>query len=407
MSRTLALLAGLGFAVGFAACSESSSDSNAASSSTGGGDGGSIAIGGFGGSTSSSTGGGGGSGGIGGGGGTGGSGGAGAGGSGGEGPCVNSLPVSKIPPDTLSATGLFADIATKTVATNVRLFSPNYKLWSDGVEKDRFIYLPECDSIDTSKMDDWNFPPGTRSWKHFGVGGKLLETRFLMRSGTGPNDIVFATYEWNDEQTEATIVYGTHKDVLGTEHDIPDEMYCRRCHGPHAMKGGMPSRILGFGAIQLSHSGQGLKLSDLIAEKKLSHPPAGNFTIPGTPVERAALGYLHVNCGSCHNDTPESVPFPSFNARLRTTDQTVTDTGVYQTMVNQKMEEWVGHGCDYRFAGGSASLQQSCSLVRMKERGANDIPSLAQMPPFGTEITDSAGLATIQAWLATLPPPPP
>src|SRR4051794_11446494 len=40
-------------------------------------------------------------------------------------------------PATLSATGLFQDIRTRTLAPDVRTFEPNYKLWSDGAEKVR------------------------------------------------------------------------------------------------------------------------------------------------------------------------------------------------------------------------------------------------------------------------------
>jgi hypothetical protein len=36
-------------------------------------------------------------------------------------------------------------------------------------------------------------------------------------------------------------------------------------------------------------------------EKLLSVLPAGPIRVPGSAVESAALGYLHANCGSCHN----------------------------------------------------------------------------------------------------------
>ena len=43
-----------------------------------------------------------------------------------------------------------------------RLISPRYPLWSDGAEKQRYLSLPPGTQIDTSNMDDWKFPVGTR-----------------------------------------------------------------------------------------------------------------------------------------------------------------------------------------------------------------------------------------------------
>src|SRR5690606_3710289 len=76
--------------------------------------------------------------------------------------------------------------------------------------------------------------------------------------------------------------------------DIPSENQCINCHDK------MPDIALGFTALQLSHDGEGVTLQKLSDEGRLSHPPAEPFSIPGTEVERAALGYLHANCGNCH-----------------------------------------------------------------------------------------------------------
>jgi len=325
--------------------------------------------------------------------------------SGAGGGCQNALPTIVDPPMLLSQTGLYDDPATLKLSPLAREYEPQFMLWSDGEAKHRYIYLPECGTIDTTDMDVWQLPVGTRAWKEFSFAGKRLETRLMVKTGPDPKDLLYATYRWDEGQTDGTLVLGGEKNVLGTDHDIPDILTCKRCHGPYPAKGGLPSRYLGFGAIQLSHDGPGVTLTTLINEQRLSSPPAGNFTVPGDAIERAALGYLHVNCGMCHNDTPDGFLFPYFNARVKTTDADLASTGVYKTMVNKKTDNFLGYGCDYRIAGGSVA--DSCAYYRMTERGTAMSPNLKQMPPVGTEVIDATGLATLGAWIETLPPPVP
>src|SRR5262249_14403706 len=57
-----------------------------------------------------------------------------------------------------------------------------------------------------------------------------------------------------------------------------------------------------------------IDLDGLIAAGRLSHPPPGGFEVPGNATERAALGYLHANCGHCHNQArPEKDGPPCFD----------------------------------------------------------------------------------------------
>src|SRR5688500_13196261 len=70
-------------------------------------------------------------------------------------------------PARLSETGLFADVKAGTLAPGVRAFRLQFELWSDGAAKRRWVALPEGGRIDTSDMDAWRFPVGTRLWKEF------------------------------------------------------------------------------------------------------------------------------------------------------------------------------------------------------------------------------------------------
>jgi len=93
-------------------------------------------------------------------------------------------------PQRLSKTGLFSDISSGTIADGVSAYRPQFQLWSDGAEKRRWIALPPCTTIDTSDMDDWEFPSGTKVWKEFGIAGKRIETRLLIKQGPGDDDWV-------------------------------------------------------------------------------------------------------------------------------------------------------------------------------------------------------------------------
>jgi hypothetical protein len=317
---------------------------------------------------------------------------------------VNTLPNEVAAPALLSATGLYSDIGSKTLATYVREFAPQYPLWTDGASKVRWIYLPECNGpIDNSDQDIWEFPVGTRMWKQFSLNNELMETRMIHRHGVGADDFVFAAYQWRMDDSDADHVPSGIEDTKGTEHDIPDEVLCQRCHGGLPVRGGTPSRFLGFDAIQLSHGGTGVTMATLSADNLLSNPAPNGFAVPGTPVEQAALGMLHGNCGNCHNDTSEGLPqFFDLNMRVKTTDTDVSMTGVYNGVVNTTTTIF-GGTCTHRIAG--QDVANSCVHFRMNERGDDMTPNPAQMPPFGTDLVDASGLAALEAWIATLPTP--
>src|SRR5262249_50301413 len=92
----------------------------------------------------------------------------------------------------LSQMGLYRDIATRTIADGVAEFEPAYSLWSDGATKRRWIALPPGAQIDTSDMDHWVFPVGTKLFKEFSVAGKRVETRLIERTSTGYDMAAFA-----------------------------------------------------------------------------------------------------------------------------------------------------------------------------------------------------------------------
>ncbi|HEU0036227.1 MAG TPA: hypothetical protein VFQ53_36690 [Kofleriaceae bacterium] len=286
-------------------------------------------------------------------------------------------------PTTLSATGLYADITTGTLGDDVLAFEPQFPLWSDGAEKSRWVWLPPDTRIDTTDMDAWEFPAGTRFWKEFRRDGVRIETRLLVKRGD--DDWLAVAYRWTADQRDAVAVPFGVVDANGTTHDIPAAGECAACHG------GRRSFVLGFSAIQLSGPAVAgmIDLDGLIAAQRLSAPPAGKLVVPGTADERAALGYLHANCSHCHNQTrPASAPCfdpdRSFDFSLEVGDlATPADTAVYRTAIGEVIEP--GHPDD------------SAVIRLMSRRGL-----VRQMPPLATEQIDDAAVAQLRRWITNL-----
>lgn len=293
--------------------------------------------------------------------------------------------------------GLYVEASCTDLAPGVSAYHPRYALWSDGDDKERFVYLPPGTQIDTSDPDRWGFPVGTRLYKTFSIGGVRIETRILEKIAAprGPASWTMTAYAWSADQQSVHLVsaFG-ERDVLGTGHDVPSLMECIRCHSI-----AQDDVINGFSAIQLAHDEGGVTLASLNADGWLSAAidPA-DATIPGSASDQAALGYLHANCGSCHGGpTPEHGL--DYWVRVGTPD--VPSTTTWTTSVCS-CSVWTGLNAsgdfvDLRIAPAHPEL--SVATVRMSTRVAMD-----QMPPIGTAVVDDAGLALISDWIATLDP---
>ena len=300
---------------------------------------------------------------------------------------------------TLSETGLFADAATKRITEDALPFEPTYWLWSDGADKRRWLRLPPGTRIDTTAMDHWVFPIGTKLWKEFSLGGVLLETRLIERYGDGPEDYWMGAFVWDVEQTDAVLAPDGQTDINGTPHDAPAQKDCLACHR------GDTGRVLGFSAMQLSRADDdsrvGPTLTDIIRRNLLSAPPDGGstppFSVPGDAVTAAALGYLHANCGHCHNRNGTAWPDTQMVLRVTTHDTDVESSDLYLSLVGQTLQYWRGGAITKRVLPGDPDA--SAIVARMSARGNED-----QMPPLATEENDPTGIAKVRAWIAALPP---
>ncbi len=305
-------------------------------------------------------------------------------------------------PMKLSDTGLCVDAGCTQITAGIHEYAPQYPLYSDGATKRRWLYLPPGTTIDTSNMNHWKFPVGTKLWKEFTRGTTRVETRFitkLLADDVAPGAWFYASFEWNSTQTDTTLASpgAGVPNANGTEHDIPSRANCRRCHE------GVPGRVLGFQAISLDFAAPtgNLDLADAIGMNLLSAPPTAPsagpyfpFPAAATAVDTAAFGYLHANCGGCHN--PESPGFGHTPLDLRldvTKLGTVQAVPAYATTVdiNGSVGGLLGKIVD------TLITDDSVMLIRMN---APAFPP--KMPEVGTETVDPDGQLTLRAWIDSL-----
>ncbi len=309
----------------------------------------------------------------------------------------------QIQPD-LKCTGLYADFASKTLAPTAKEYTPGMILYADGAEKKRWLYLPPGATIDTTDMDEWQFPVGTKTWKEFRLNGKRIETRYYYKQSA--TQWIWATYRWSDDESRAPSLTTGEKAVAGTQYEIPDELGCDKCHR------GRRDKLLGVEAIALAQpSAQGVTLASLVADKRLSAPPASTqIAIPedSTGKAVAALSYMHMNCGvACHVNASyvegsESGLFTRLSAtQLLKGGAQVKDMDAYKTTVgilasHKQHYTYVQQGY-YVIKAGDSSKSLVVALTALRD-------GKEQMPPIGSHVVDDVGLGLIKSWVDALPP---
>jgi hypothetical protein len=320
--------------------------------------------------------------------------------------------------DTLCAPpGLYADCSCKRLNKGVIPYTPSYELWSDGADKERFIYLPEGSRIDTQHAERWQFPVGTRLYKTFSLDGKKLETRVFVKTEdvAAYDSWTHVSYAWSADQRSVELVTEEGRpNVLDTEHDIPSQAQCRRCHEQAER-----DIVNGFDPIQLNHQGSGWTLQRLIAFDRLVNSTGEpnvtlrNARIPGSRVDREALGYLHANCGNCHSTVnPRAGLDLSLTVGLSEPSDATAYAALCKPLVNWtgKVNEELGE--PYVFVAQPGAAAVSGMIGRMAARDPEAPRKPNQMPPIASEIRDDHGLRVVSKWIDAQrgecePPPPP
>ncbi|WP_169927653.1 hypothetical protein [Labilithrix luteola] len=309
----------------------------------------------------------------------------------------------------LSCAGLYSNIATKTVDANTREFTPGVMFWSDGAEKQRWVYLPPSTKIDISNFDEWTFPQGTRFWKEFELEGKRVETRLYEKTLKGWKH---TSYRWNSDASEA--IRNDAGEVIAlagrTPYQIPTANECNECHA------GREEPVLGFEPVSLGlATAKGVTLATLAVEDRFSAaPPARLFTIPEdkTGIAAPALAWLHANCGHCHNTSPNAGAVGStLRTLIRASDllagnPSAETLATWTTGVCKPSERDAPAGGKYLYIAGGAPSASLASLLLGARATPGTESIINQMPPLTSHMVDKAGQKLVDDWISALEPCP-
>ncbi len=310
-------------------------------------------------------------------------------------------------PATLSATGLFSNLAQLTPAPGVIDYEVNSPFWSDGARKQRWLVVPGGATIGFAADGAWSFPAGTITVKHFelakpGGGTTRVETRVMVNR---PEGWTGYTYRWRADQGDADLLassgasaaYDTVNPANGAATRItwtfPSQTQCLTCHTQAT------GRVLGVNTQQFNrdHTYQstgnadnqlrtlnhiGLFSGDIgEASQYSAMPDPGNAQ---ASLESRAKAYLETNCSNCHRPGGPT----SINMDLR-----------YGTAV-----------AAMSVVGVAAGLPTTPGAVRIAagNHAASDVwrratsTTATRMPPLGTTLVDDAGLQSLSGWIDSL-----
>jgi uncharacterized repeat protein (TIGR03806 family) len=241
-------------------------------------------------------------------------------------------------PATLSATGLFSNIATATPAAGLIPYDVNMPLWSAGTSKRRWVMVPNDGVADTaaeqitySENDPWALPVGSVFVKEFSLPdtGRRLETRVLIHGTDGAWGGI--SYRWRSDGSDADALEAGGTEPVTIDGETFDYLYparsqCSLCHSPLA------GYVLGFRTRQLNHrvtyAATGRTANQVETLAKLGLIPtfvsevdlrntitSADRSDPSVSDVNFVRSYLDANCSHCHQP---GGTLASFDARLTT-----------------------------------------------------------------------------------------
>ncbi len=333
-------------------------------------------------------------------------------------------------PRKLSETGIFESVQDHVVAAGIVPYQVNAPLWSDGAAKERFIGLTDDNQIGFQNTGGWDFPNGTVLVKTFSLplasGSQDRLTRIETRLMTRHEGQWYGySYEWNADQTDATLVEAAGKDVDFTLAELtadaqnqtqtwsyPSRSDCMVCHSRAA------NYVLGLSVLQTNRnvtraSEEVSQLEHFVSlglfQARDKDATTGVNTTDGkrkfelpSPVDalprlvdpddeslsldNRARSYLHSNCAHCH------VKEGGGNSRFSVAfDAALSATG----LVNETPSHDAFGIADAKLVAPK-DPQRSILLHRMMYRGRG------QMPPLSTSAVDHRAVDMIRGWIESL-----
>lgn len=284
-------------------------------------------------------------------------------------------------PTNLSDVGVFDDMRGRTTYDDVIGYTPKHALFSNGLAKERHLYLADGTYIDGTVADTWDYPEGTVLAKTFVWDGAPIETRLIFKNASGWD---YAIYQWREDGLDAELLPGNWAEVSvelddgALTHTLPSRLDCRTCHETHEELVGTP--VLGVGSYQTD--------DDLIDAGAFERDPAVRVAEGRTPEETAAFGYFIANCTACHNggdSLNSSFSLYPADAVANTVDRpTETETGEGTRVVPGSPEESV----------------LFITVVEAPTPGYRG--PFKAMPPLGLSVVDPDAAPVLSAWIEGL-----
>jgi len=310
-------------------------------------------------------------------------------------------------PQTLSDTGVFADVANLVPNPGVVNYEPIVPFWSDNAIKRRWFTIPNLSDTVTHVVDgNWTLPTGMVWVKHFDfemeqgnpATKKRLEVRFIVKT---TNSVYGVSYAWNPEGTEAYLVpeNGTNFNLVVTngmttftqQWGIPTRSECLSCHTD---AGG---QALSYNTRQLNQVATmngvtGNQLSTLGDAGYFSNPVTAPQTLPAfahptntaVSLEYRARTYFAVNCVQCHQSGGNAPGTWDARAWLSLLGTGLINGEPYNNGANPANKLVV--------PGDPAH-----SVVLKRIRG----DGFSRMPPLATAVIDEVSTNLLTEWIST------
>ncbi len=288
-------------------------------------------------------------------------------------------------PRKLSEAGVFSDLQKQLPADGVYPFSINGEMWHDGATAERWIGIPEEETIQQPERGPFaTIPEGTVLAKTLSHEGRKIETQLLHFENKAWQGY---SYRWNKEQSDAELVDAAGKtekigDLSWTFHSRAD---CVRCHNI-----GSDYR-LAFQPGQLNRDGQlerfqSLGLINDHFVKKAEKEPAAEVADEAAPIDLRARTWLSANCAHCH--------------RLRGGGSVTIKTNLSEKLENMDLLGIKplkgGFGLDDPKLLSAGQPFNSVLYYRSVTSG------VGHMPMIGAKTVDPLGAKVLHDWIASL-----
>jgi len=303
-------------------------------------------------------------------------------------------------PDLLSETGCIDGANPLQMAAGLVPYEINAPFWSDGAEKDRWMALPDGDTITIEADNDWTFPVNSVLVKNFNLNGKRIETRLLVRHADG--NWGGYSYEWDDAETDASLLLNGKTTVKGTQTYIyPSSSACFNCHTA------VTNVVLGPETGQLNrdhtYASTGITANQLDTLESI-----GYFTSPlpanlprltdpadtGATLHDRARAYLHTNCSQCHRAGGPTIAGMDFNITTADVDMDACNVNPIYAIGGASLIMSPGNG--------DANAMDSTMYRRMICRDdVNGCDPVDKMPPLGSVLVDP-GTQVVADWINSL-----